>query len=1085
MSDSVAFVGRSAELATLSAGLDEALAGRGRFFLLVGEAGIGKTRTAEELATLATARGARVAWGRCHEGEGAPSYWPWTQVLRTFAAPSPIGPGSEASNALLPGLLPDTGLAPPPVGNTPDASRFRLFDGIARFLRSTADETPLLVLLDDLHWADRASLLLLAFVARELTSARVLLVGTYREFEMRSATAAWRTLGDLARVSQRVRLRGFSEAEVATVARATCGQEAAPAVVAAIHRASDGNPFFVHEFVHAWRTHDGRGGIAGSPSFGSVVLPDEVRDVLRRRIDPLSAPAQRLLTIAAVIGRDFDLVTLAAVVDSSGAPLLRVVDEAVSRDLVEPVAGEPGRYRFRHAILRETLYDDLPAASRAALHRQIGEAIEGLGPAAIAERRPALAYHFFEAAGLGDVGRAVGYAMRAGELAVAQLAYEEAVQHFDRGLRALALGTPDDRTKLTLLLRLGDACWRSGDNARTRETLRRAADLARALDSRRHFALAALGYGLTRAETGSVDEHLQALLEEALDRLGDRDDALRASLMARLAMALYFTREETRRAELSRDALALARRIGDSEAVAAALIARHLILWRPGGVAERLAVANEIIAVADDAGKTPMALDGRFLRLNGLVELGDVATFDRELVAFGNLIEEARLAPFRWHLELLRAMRAQLAGRFDEAAALQARALSFSVAGTDSNATQFHAVQAFSWCREQERLGDLESAVDEFAARYPTLPIWDAGAALLHLERGRRAAAERTVEPLFAGGLADLPRDCNWIPALATLAEVVCGFGDAARARLVYEQLRPHAGQAVVIGTAAICWGSLDRFLGRLATTAGDVAAAIVHLETALQMNQRMGAHPVVAYTEVDLAIALERRAGAGDVERATYLRARATETARALGMPRLTRLLRELPPAPDVVPAPVPAAAGEGRRTRASLRREGDVWMATFAEREVRLKTSDGLVYLERLLHNPGRAVPVVELVGGAENAEANDSVALRDRVALLRERLADAEADNDLGRLQRVREEMAAVADELQQSTGLGGASSQMSAAANKARINVTRALTRTLRRLGQLHPELALYLETTVKTGFLCSYVPDARFPVDWMF
>ncbi|MBW2386467.1 MAG: protein kinase, partial [Deltaproteobacteria bacterium] len=373
------FVGREEQLATLHRGLEDALSGKGSVLLLVGEPGIGKTRTSEELTTYARMRGAQVLWGRCYEGEGAPSYWPWLQIVRAFVVErdpnelmSFMGPGAadiaevvSEVRELLPGL-------PVPPALEPKQARFRLFDSITTFLRNASSGQPLVLVLDDLHWADKPSLLLLEFLARGLAASRILVLGTYRDVEISRQHPLEQTLAELARTraAERVLLRGLTDDDVARFVELTSGRTPPAALVEAVYRETEGNPFFVHEVVRLLQS-DGRLDDPDSVASWSVEIPQGVRQVIGRRLDALSAECNRVLTIGSAIGRDFEVRVLGRVADLEEDQVLELLEQAEDARVITEVAEAPGCYRFSHALVRETLYEEIRTTRRLRLHRRI------------------------------------------------------------------------------------------------------------------------------------------------------------------------------------------------------------------------------------------------------------------------------------------------------------------------------------------------------------------------------------------------------------------------------------------------------------------------------------------------------------------------------------------------------------------------------------------------------------------------------------------------------------------------------------------------------------------------------------------
>ena len=427
------FVGRAGELALLEAALADARAGRGRLVLLSGEAGIGKSRLADELASHAKRVGGRVLWGRCWEAGGAPAYWPWVQALRAYVRDSPttelrqrLGQAAPDVAHLLPEvreLYPD--LPDPPAMDT-EGARFRLFDSTAAFLRNVAAEQPLLIVLDDVHAADASSLLMLEFVAAELADARVLLLAVYRDPELDSGDPIAAALASVARhASTRITLSGLHEPEVAVFIEASAHVEPAPSLVSAIAAETEGNPLFVGEIV---RLLAGEGRLS-DPADASwrVTIPETVKEVIGRRLHRLTSECSETLAVASVVGREFPLDLVERLTARPGAELLALLDEGITARLVTDVPGSPGRLRFTHALVRDTLYDALPHGRRLDLHRRAGEAIETLA-GDDPRSRSEIAHHFFHALPAVEPTVVVEHARRAAEEATLVLAHEEAAR---------------------------------------------------------------------------------------------------------------------------------------------------------------------------------------------------------------------------------------------------------------------------------------------------------------------------------------------------------------------------------------------------------------------------------------------------------------------------------------------------------------------------------------------------------------------------------------------------------------------------------------------------------------------------------
>jgi predicted ATPase len=452
--------------------------------------------------------------------------------------------------------------------NDPEEARFPLFDATTTFLVRAAADQPLVLVLDDLHAADMPSLLLLQFLVRELRDAHLLVVGTYRAAEALQTAERAQILSGVARYGHRLPLPGLSESDVARLIAHVAGMAPSHAVVTAVHRITEGNPFFVDEVVRVLVAE--RAQLPVDLGTGELRVPHGIREVIRERLRPLSAPCQRVLIVAAVIGRECDIGILQAACAVPLDQLLDTLNDAVTRGIIAPVPASLARFSFTHALIRETLYAELPVAERLRLHRCIGEVLEQLSAGNPEPRLAELAHHFYQAAPGGDVQKAIDYATRAGGRAAEQLAYEEAAAHYERGLQALTLAPPDEFRQCELLLALGDV-QRAWSSSASKETFQRAADLARGLVrvGTQHaaplLARAALGFadrGLGMPQLSS-DPVVVALLEDALAAMGDADSTLRARLLGRLAMEFFFSDVSERSLVLSQRAVETARRLED------------------------------------------------------------------------------------------------------------------------------------------------------------------------------------------------------------------------------------------------------------------------------------------------------------------------------------------------------------------------------------------------------------------------------------------------------------------------------------------------------------------------------------------
>jgi tetratricopeptide (TPR) repeat protein len=511
-----------------------------------------------------------------------------------------------------------------------------------------------------------------------------------------------------------------------------------------------------------------------------------------------------------------------------------------------------------------------------------------------------LAHHFAQAAPVERPDRAIDFALAAARRADRMLAWEEAAQHYRAALRARELaGAVDDHVRAELLLALGASEDRAGLEEEARATFQAAIRTARQLGDAVLTTRAALGVAgpwsaLSRSDPGRV-----ALLDEALEVLPSDDSPLRARLLARMSLELYYAGEPELRLSLSDEAVAIARRTGDLRTLATCLDARHYALWLPENVEERLEVAAELRRVAEATGDPELELQGAGWTIIDLMELGDIDGVDIQIAAASKLAEALHRPVWLWWTSLFRGARALLAGHLDEAERLAQETLAIGQRGQAENALHYYAQTMFNIRREQGRLAEVEGAVRGFIELYPAIPAWRGALALLLVELGRPDEARAEFEQAGEGGFAAFPRDANWLIAITLMAEVCGALADAGRAEELYNLLAPYAGNNVVVGRNATNYGNASRLLGLLAATRGQDELAERHYAQAQKMHAKMGAKPMFARTEVSWAELLLARRAPGDVERARELLADAIVVADALGMVVLAERARRLVPLP------------------------------------------------------------------------------------------------------------------------------------------------------------------------------------------
>jgi len=899
------FVGRERELAVLGAALEQTLGGQGQIVVLAGEPGIGKTRTAQVLARYAEQRDVRVLWGRCYEEPGAPPYWPWLQVIRAFAETQDdehlraiLGPGASDLAEMVPELaqrLPDL----PPAPRSADApqARFRLFDAIAGFWKRAAADTAHLLILDNLHWADAPSLRLLEFLAPEVGGSRLLVLGTYRDIELSRHHPLSNTLGELARDPrfQRVRLTGLSLGETTRFMAAASGRALPGDLLAAVHSQTEGNPLFLAEitrFLIQEGVLDAGSSTALPGATRSAALrriPEGVKEVIGTRLNRLSKSCNAVLANAAAIGRTFSVEVLAGLLDEvPEGELMTALEEALAATVVEPVA-EAGCYQFSHALIRETLYDEIPAIRRARLHLRIGAALEELQGRDPMSNLAALAHHYCAALPGGDAAKAVEYARRAGERADTLFAYEEAARYYRLALQALELnGSLEAARRCALLIALGEAQTKAGESLQAAEILLQAAESAKALGVAPDFARAAVGFEEATWRPGMPGDAAVRLLRDALAGVGEQDSVLRAQVLSSLTRALIFSGALDEAMRVHEQAVAMARRLGDPATLAAALRAVVSARWLPAQFAARFATTLEATRLAEQVGDRERFLEAQSWRLFDLMEVGDMRARATEFETYMRQVDELRQPFYRYIGVSSRAMVALFEGRFEECERFAQQALDVGSRMPGLDAAGIFGMQMFSLRREQGRLKEVAPLITHFVQTTPEAATWRPGLALIYSELGFEDQARTEFEVLAADDFAAVPQDGLWITCIAYLAEVCVFLGDADRAAALYSALAPCDGRNIVAPPNVACFGAAARYLGMLAATMKRWPDAERHFEDALEMNARQGARPWLAHTQYRYAAMLLDRKRSEDRERAASLLDEALATSGALGMQTL-----------------------------------------------------------------------------------------------------------------------------------------------------------------------------------------------------
>ena len=1084
-------VGRARELVVIAQALAEAEAGRGRLVLLAGEPGIGKTSLADAATAMAAERRFTVYWGRCWESGGAPAYFPWLGVLSALSATldeptlaEVLGDGAAVLAEIVPELR--RRLPPPSSGAQPPAeeARFRVFRAIVALARevSRRSEPGLVLVLDDLHAADRSSLALLHFVARELRGSKLLVLGTYRDAEARADAELGELISRIGREGTLLALSRLSEEDAQKLV--TAHAELSTLDSGRILARAQGNPLFLEEMLRLYSEQ-------GAESVEAGVVPHGVRDVIGQRLSRVSAEARGVLELGAVSGDELEpsLLVLAA---GDAAAVNRALAEA-TRAGVLTERGE--RRRFAHALFREVLYRELAPGARQELHGLLARAFErsATTPGAIPHEK--IAHHALKGPEeLLDQG--VNHALAAARRAQELLAYDDAVALVERALAAVTERGNRAELRARVLVALGEAAIRRGDGAAGKRACSEAESLARSLGNAELGAQATLVYGRVFA-FGAVDPVLIGMLEASLEALPAGDSALRARLLGRLAAALQPAVNVDEPVAVALDAIQTARRLGDRRTLLDVMHDSISAITDCADAAGALALNLEAEALARELGDRERLLTthGRLFFLH--LSLGDLEQADARAAAFEALARELAAPWIGYRAHFFRSVRATMHGRFADAEAALAEALRLGTEARDPAATRLYTAGREALHRASERHDQLvapESMARLERPHFRFAPAWQAlHAGLAYGRREEPEQAARTYQLMPSSYPLNLF-------SYFFLTEMVALGGTSEAAERLLALVSDCRDPFLGLAWSYAAWeGPRTRLLGLLYGRLRRYDEASHAFELAIADLERLGTGPYLARTQYEYGRMLLEKGDASDTERARELLGRSRERASALGMAGLLqhieRRLAALsgssanarPPSarpPSARPAPMPQA------TPLTMTLEGEYFAVGYRDEVVRLKASLGLHYLAQLLEQPGREIHVLELVRAQSGSDASELAdtgdagevidqAARDRYRQraeeLREELAEAEANADTGRIERTSEELEFLSRELGRAVGLGGRTRRAGVAAERARSAVQRRIRHVVERVGTHHPGLAKFIERSVRTGIYCSFVP----------
>ena len=857
------FAGRAAELALLDDVRTQADGGRLQVALLGGEPGVGKTSLAAQWARTAQRKGAAVAFGACLDGLGVP-YLPWITALGHLVAHAPetaLASLRPVQAGALRGLLPRESerlAAGEAVAAGAETERYLLFEAVVALLSSMSSEFPIIIVLDDLHWADAASLDLLRHLVVTAAGLRVAVVATHRDVDVSRANPLTALLAELRRepAVTRVSLGGLADGEVMELIEVAAGFELPPEGIALAHtlcRETDGNPFFTVELLrHLSDTGvlqleaDGRYALVGDVE--ELSLPRSVREVITHRAARLGEEPLHVLSTAAVIGQEFDLDVLAAATEIDEDRLIEILECAATVALVTESSESPGRFRFVHALIAHTLAQDLGPTRRQRMHLRIARALEVLG-AERAGRFAELAHHW-EAANGADTGRARYFARRAGEAALAALAPTDGIGWFSRALELLGPHPDDDVERGWLLAGLAQSQLEAGQ-PEYRVTRREAGRVAlRTADRELLVAIAMCSQRWEGVEPS--DAAFGAVVEAALSAVGAADSLSRARLLTALAEALD-QRDWRRREELASEAAAIAGRLDDQRAFYELVPRIFWNLMSPARLAERCELAERAAAISSPAISLVAEFDVLIVLHYGRVEVADRPGAD---AAFARIEEVAdRLGtPYSWWNVLQgRSWRFLCDGDFAAAEQTAQECLEVGTSMGIAAAMPAFGSQLLSIRVQQGRVDEIAALVAEGVDNFVTLSdSWKAAVALVNCMCGRLNDAQATLEQEFVDRFEHLPQDQASLYALSAWAECAVALGRRDVAAFLAQRLRPYGSH--MIYASSFMAGVVARTVGCLDAMLGDHASAEANLRRALEIHERFGMVYWTARTQLDLA---------------------------------------------------------------------------------------------------------------------------------------------------------------------------------------------------------------------------------------
>lgn len=1108
--DKTPFVGREPELAQLDRVVEQVLRGRGAVVMIGGEPGVGKTRLAEQVSLRAQQKGMLSFIGHCYEREASVPYAPFVEILEATAETVPADAFREVMGDSAPelarfapqikNLFPDI---PPPADLPGEESRRYTFNSISRYMRRSAAARPLMLILDDLHWGDESTILLLEHLALNLHDVPVLIVGTYRDVELAVSRPLSRTLETLVRQrsAQRLSLKRLSEADVLAMLHRLSGSEPPRSLVNVIYSETEGNAFFVEEvfrhLLEEGKLLDPAGNWRTGLEVDELDVPEGVRLVIGRRLERLQEATKKVLTAAAVVGRVFEFGLFDAIADLGNLDPLDALDEAERAHLISPIKGRDARYSFVHELVRQTLLTDISLPRRQRLHLQIAEAIENKHSKDLERWTADLAHHFYQAGAAADLSKTIAYLIAAGDKALRTAASEEALRAYEDALTLVE----DDMQRGQLLQRIGRARRGLRQWSEARVAWEEALNIFERRGARDHLARTCQLMSERHMYLGEWEKAI-ATLDRALAMPGEHTAQTGGALaLQAVAYAWYGKYEEAR--ERLDESIRIAEVVGHPRLSVGVLVARTVFSFCFGRVSEGIDVGYQAAQILRAAGSawglaTVLSYVDFCLGVGGRWD--DTEDIYAELWPLagqtGNTA--AQLFSHRWH-EGLRWVRD---GNIED----WARAAEQDIERALESELPW-AADSYSWlgwCKVVA--GDLEdgSAYLEKGVEGANEGCWQGwhlGFLMMHLsyvgQRERVLSYVPTVREAVKNGSQHTAGD---IGLVGMAADALATLGEWDLVRELHETISNYFEEGLRITV-----GMMIPFQALLAVTCRATGAA-VDAERHFQEAHRFAAEPGGAYQSAEInrlyGLALIDLGDAEERQRGRELLDAAGQGYETLGLHHWASVLRALRPTIEEGCSTHVPAVDPHEGSAVAFKREGEFWTLGRPDSPIRLKDSVGLGYLAQLLKHPGQEIHALDVVGLAEGTSADSTrqglkgdtgetldpqakEAYRLRLVALQSDLEEAESWADDERAVRVRAEIDALTDELAKAVGLGGKDRMTGSVAERARVNVTKALKSAIAKIAKDDPLLGDHLMDTVRTGTQCAYLPGPDPAFRWVF